>query len=390
MTEPLTPNEPLPDDSQYEVVKRNFLFPFGRRVRPRRRIPRISRKPGQNLKQYWAEILFEDGVIYILLFIGIVTGILAAVYLYFPEFFGIVILSTFISYAASAWTVAKISKDHVRTHIEVRMKDRPIRLRNTKDENGEIVADFISEDVTGIALYHYYDWQVGKTINFENVTGLHGDYGDITLGASSSPDGFTAIGQANYRENITTAMDYFQRVNALTKQQKKIRSLAKKGSISEADYSKIKVMEKFILRDIQERDSILAKAAPSLTPLSSLTKKEKQYVLGVRTANERALKELDEWESQPGSLRLLRLQRVLDNEVLLLARLEHYQAYQDQHDSKIRLEQHILEQDFRMNGQPDIAARLLDKKRLYKTTRTIYDLDLVSKAAGGDTDETGE
>ena len=390
MSEPIAGSEPLPDDREYETVKRNFLFPFGRKVRPRRRIPRMSMKPGQNLRQYFAEILFEDGVIYIIGLILIVFGAFAAIYVYFPEFIGILFFVLFVSWAGSAWVVNRISKDHVRTHIEVRMKDRPIRLRNSKDEKGEIVTDFISEEVTGIALYHYYDWQVGKSIHFENVSGLHGDYGDITLGASSSPDGFIAIGQANYRENITTAMDYFQRLTALTKQQKKIKAMFHKRSISEDDYQRIKVMDKFILNDIKERDEFLAKIAPELTPLDSLAKKEKQYVLGVVTSNTKVLQELEDWERQPNSLRLLRLQRVLDNEVLLQARLEHFIAYQDQHDSDIRNEQHILEQDFRMNAPEDIAARLLDKKKIYKSTRTIYDVDLVTKTGGGEADAREE
>ena len=35
-------SEPLPEDNEFETVKRNFHFPFGRRVRPKRRIPRMS------------------------------------------------------------------------------------------------------------------------------------------------------------------------------------------------------------------------------------------------------------------------------------------------------------------------------------------------------------
>ena len=79
MSEPIAGSEPLPDDREYETVKRNFLFPFGRKVRPRRRIPRMSMKPGQNLRQYFAEILFEDGVIYIIGLIVIVFGAFAAI-----------------------------------------------------------------------------------------------------------------------------------------------------------------------------------------------------------------------------------------------------------------------------------------------------------------------
>ena len=386
MTESTVGSEPLPEDNEFETVKRNFHFPFGRRVRPRRKLPRISQRAGQNVKQLFAEILFEDGVIYILLLIAIILGTFAVVYHYFPEFLGTLFFAVLISLGGASWVVAKISKEHIRTHIEVRMKDRPIRLRNSKDEKGDIVTDFISEDVTGIALYHYYDWQVGKSIHFKNITGLHGDYGDVTLGASSSPDGFVAIGQADYRENITTAMDYFQRVNALTKQQKRIRKMFEKRSISEDDYRNLKVMDKFIMFDLKQRDEFLKKIAPDIIPLDSLAKKEKQYVLNVKTSNDKVLKELEDWERQPNSLRLLRLQRVLDNEVLLQARLEHFIAYQDQHDSDIRNEQHILEQDFRMNAPEDIAARLLDKKKIYKTTRTIYDVDLVTKAGGGEFD----
>ncbi len=149
-------------------------------------------------------------------------------------------------------------------------------------------------------------------------------------------------------------------------------------------------MDKFILNDIKERDEFLAKIAPELTSLDSLAKKEKQYVLGVVTSNTKVLQELEDWERQPNSLRLLRLQRVLDNEVLLQARLEHFIAYQDQHDGDIRNEQHILEQDFRMNAPEDIAARLLDKKKIYKSTRTIYDVDLVTKTGGGEADAREE
>ena len=84
------------------------------------------------------------------------------------------------------------------------------------------------------------------------------------------------------------------------------------------------------------------------------------------------------------------MQRVLDNEVLLQARLEHFVAYQDQHDADIRNEQHVLERAFKMNAPEDIAARLLDKKKIYKTTRTIYDVDLVAKAGGGEFDDREE
>ena len=390
MTESIVGSEPLPEDNEFETVKRNFHFPFGRRVRPKRRIPRMSAKPGQNLRQYFAEILFEDGVIYIVLLLGIIFGALAVAYRYYPEFFGTLFFAILISLGGASWVVAKISKEHVRTHIETRMKDRPIRLRNSKDEKGDIVTDFISEEVTGVALYHYYDWQVGRSIHFKNVVGLHGDYGDVTLGASSSPDGFVAIGQADYRENITTAMDYFQRVNALTKQQKRIRKMLEKRSISEDDYQMLKVMDKFIMFDLKQRDEFLKKVAPDLIPLDSLTKKERQYVINVRTSNEKTLQELEDWERQPNSLRLLRLQRVLDNEVLLQARLEHFVAYQDQHDADIRNEQHVLERAFKMNEPEDIAARLLDKKKIYKTTRTIYDVDLVTKAGGGEFDDREE
>ena len=386
MTEPMEPNDPLPDSNEFDVVKRHYLFPFGRRVKPRRKIPRISRKPGQNFRQYLLEVLIEDGVIYILAFFGLIFGALAAVYVYFPEFTGILIVAIIISWAGSAWVVGKISRDQVATLIEVRMKDRPIRLRNSKNEKGEIVTDFVTEDVTGIALYHFYKWQIGKTIHFENVSGLHGDYGDIALCASTSPDGFTAIGQANYRENITTAMDYFQRVTALTKQQKKLEKMFKKGYIVEEDYNRVREIDERILDLIKKRDGILMNTGAVLQPLDELNKKERQYVLGVKTANEKVLKELEEWEHEPGSLKLLRLQRILDNEVLLIARLEHFIAYQNQHDSDIRNEQHILEQDFRMTAPEDIAARLLDKKKLYKTSRTIFDVNLEQKAGGGEDD----
>ena len=107
-------------------------------------------------------------------------------------------------------------------------------------------------------------------------------------------------------------------------------------------------MDKFIMSDIKRRNEFLAKIAPEIVPLDSLEKKERQYVLNVRTSNEKTLQELEDWERQPNSLRLLRLQRVLDNEVLLQARLEHFIAYQDQHDADNRNEQHILERSFKI------------------------------------------
>lgn len=384
MSDPMDPKEPLPENGNYETVRRHFLLPFGRQVRPKRRIPHISRKPGQNLRQYMIEVLFEDGLIYVIggiILSGIVIG---AVYNYAPEFMGDAIFAFIISLAGSSVVVSHISKEHQRTLVVVAKKDHPVRLRNSKDEKGEITTDFISEQMTGAALYHFYDWQVGKSLNFENVTNIHGDYGDIAFGAYVSPDGFTSVGQSGFRENITTALDYFERMSALTKQQKKVAKLAKKHVLSDDEHYDLRLYASAIDDLIKKYDSILTKVGAGLQTIDGLKKKEKQYILGVRTMNEKALKELEDWEREPRSLHLLREERVLANEVLLQSALERMIVYQHQHESDIRSEAHILEEYYRMNRPEDIAARIEDKRKLYKTSRTIFDVELANKAGGDD------